>query len=368
MKPKIRLDVTHGSGYIEPTGFQSLSAAIRRLLRRWATALKTLKHVLLQSTVNTHSYKRGMMQNATPRFPRGLYPHCFLLALIFLALPAIVPQAEPIRPEDFDSDRISLSGDGWTARKHLVHDNNGGERCYVELSVEGTVLHDLPASPSMDWPLEEQNWTRFHLFETPTGTPDVLAIVWFAGGAHGPLHLYLVGLGGEYPLLFTSSDATFGYLDDLDGDGMPEAVLYASAFEYFYRSAVTFNHAESPFPLLVAAYDPSQNRYTWSNERFPGVLVQKEAATEKRFRTRWPGEEKIPVSVAVDQHSNSARAYRVLMSWAVDACYRAGPQAGEAIIDVHTDPALAVFSKHALTETLRRDTLYSSIDFNPVSN
>ena len=209
------------------------------------------------------------MRNTTPWVLRGAYPFFIFLVLIALVFPVQSVQADPVRLEDFDSKRISLSGDGWTARKHVVHDDNAGERCYVEIAANGSVLHDLPASPSMDWPLEEQNWTRLHLFETPAGTPNVLAIVWFAGGAHGPVGLYLVGLGGEYPLLFTSSNSTFGYLDDLDGDGMPEAVLYASAFEYFSRSAVTFNHAESPFPLLVAAYDPSQEQYTWSNGRFP---------------------------------------------------------------------------------------------------
>ncbi|MCF6285694.1 MAG: hypothetical protein L3K26_10940 [Candidatus Hydrogenedentes bacterium] len=289
------------------------------------------------------------------------------LALIVFAIAGFTVRADPIRAEDFDGKSVTLSGEGWKVSKHLVKDNRGNESCFVRVEAGGTTVHDLAASPNTGWELEDQDWTRLHIFRTPMDRPNMLAILWFSGGAHGPVNLRVVELEGDFPVIFDSKGTNFDYLEDLDGDGMPEAIFRSLAFDYFFRSAVGFSHADSPFPLLVGTYDPSRRRYAWANHLFPDVLAQKATASEKRFLEHWPEEDKIPVGIAIDQQSKGASAYRALMCWAVDACYAKGQAAADAIIDAHTDPILAVFAKHALIMTLRNDANYSFMKNNPVT-
>lgn len=288
------------------------------------------------------------------------------LSLIAFTIANYAVRAEPIRPEEFDGKSVTLSGQGWEAIKHLETDEYGNEDCYVRIVSNGKTIHDLKTSPKMGQTLEDQDWTRFHIFKVAKGHPDCLAINWFSGGAHGPVNLQIVELSGDFPIVFDSNGTNFAYLEDLDEDGMPEAVHHSSAFEYFYRSAIHFAYVDSPLPLLIAAYDPSRKRYAWANNLFPELLSREEAASKQRFLDRWPGDQQIPADIAIEQYSKKADAYRALMCWAVDALYGRGQAAAEAIIDEHTDPILAVFAKHALIMTVREDSNYSSMENNPV--
>lgn len=289
------------------------------------------------------------------------------LSLTVLMLMSSTVQAKQIRSEDFDGKSVTLSGDGWSVTKHLVKDAYGNENCYVRIEAGGKTVHDLAASPNTGWALEDQDWTRFHIFETPNGLPDLLAIVWFAGGAHGPVNLRIVALEGDYPIIFDYTGVNFDYLEDLEGDGMPEAILHSFAFEYFYSSAIEFDLADSPFPLLVATFDPSRKRYAWANNLFPDVLAQKADESRKQLLELWAEDKRIPVDIAVNQQSKDASAYRALMRWAVNTCYAQGQSAAEAIIEAHTDPVLAVFTKRAFSMTLRDDTNYTFMQNNPVT-
>jgi len=296
---------------------------------------------------------------------RGIF-RLVMSVLITFAIAGITVRAEPIRSEDFDGESVMLSGEEWEVSKHLKKDAYGNENCFVRIMSDGKTVHDLQASPNTGRTLNDQDWTRFHRIKVSEGRPDLLAISWFTGGAHGPVNLRIVELGGEFPIIFDSNGTDFDYLEDLDGDGMPEAVTHSLAFDYFYQSAVHFSHADSPFPLLIATFDPDQKRFRWANNLFPEVLTQKEAASKQRFLDQWPEAKKIPVDIAVDQQSKTAYAYRALMCWAVDALYAKGQAAAQAIIDEHTDPRLAVFAKHAMITTLRDDSNYSRMENNPV--
>ena len=290
-----------------------------------------------------------------------------VLLVLYCILVIYTTNAAPIRWEDFDGKSVALSGKGWTVAKHLEKDDHGNETCFVRIEAAGKTIHDVAASPNTGWTLEEQDWTRFYIYNTPDGLPDLLAIVWFSGGAHGPVNLRIVALGGEFPMVFNFDRARFSYLEDLNGDGMPEAILNAEAFDGFYRSAINFSHVDSPFPLLVSTYDASRKRYMWANELFPEVLEAKETASKERFLKDWPSGDKIPVDIALDQYAKAADAYRKLMCWAADACYARGQAAAVEIIEAHADPILAVFAKHAFITTLWDAPNFNFMKNNPIS-
>lgn len=289
------------------------------------------------------------------------------VALAIFIISCSTVRADPMRAEDFDGKSVTLSGEGWSATKHLETDDYGNENCYVRIEAGGETVHNIATSPNTGWALEDQDWTRLHVLKTPGGLPDLLAIVWFAGGAHGPVSLRLVALEGSYPIVFDYTGVTFGYLEDLDGDGMPEAVLHSLSFEYFYQSAVSFSRADSPFPLLVATYDPSRKQYAWANNLFAGVLAQEVDKSRERFLKQWPEDKKISADIALNQQSREAFAYRAMMCWAVNTCYARGESAAVSIIDAHTDPVLAVFARHALRMALRKDANYSFMMNNPIA-
>ena len=280
-------------------------------------------------------------------------------AYVFLISLPLSACAEQVETKDFDQDSMAISGDGWEATKYLKKKKRH-DSYFVRFEADSEVIHDLRCGPASN-----AQWTKLHVFKTPEDIPDLLAILYYTGGAHGPDCLRLIQLDNSYPLVFDSGENRFKYIKDLDGDGVPEIAIISLAFDGFNDSAISIGHADSPFPLLIATYDKSRGRYVWANPLFSDVLNEWAARDREPFLKEWSDGKKIPVNIAVEQEK-WREDYCELMRWAVDVCYAEGQEAADALIDEYTDPALAVFTKHAFHRTLRHDANYRSMVQNPL--
>ncbi|MBI5095128.1 MAG: hypothetical protein HZB26_22170 [Candidatus Hydrogenedentes bacterium] len=269
--------------------------------------------------------------------------------------------------DDFDAKSMEFTGNVWKLTKYVKTDpKSGGDYCFVRFEADGKVLHDFRCGPVKNSANADMDWTRVYQFKAEGKWPSLLAVLWYEGGAHSAHVLRLIKLADSYPVIFDTNETSFRYFEDLDNDGMAEIVVDSFAFDYFYESAIHFSHADSPYGTLVAKYTDRWTRYMWANNLFPDLLRVREDEGKEDFLRKWPGGEKIPVSIATEQYSDAAYAYRALVRWAVHAAYAEGEQKADAIIEQYTDPVLAVFAKHEFKLTLRGDQNYSNMLNNPV--
>ncbi|HEX72542.1 MAG TPA: hypothetical protein ENN65_04440 [Candidatus Hydrogenedentes bacterium] len=285
-----------------------------------------------------------------------------IVAIPFLMLPGTLLAGElPITIHHFDLKNHEIGGQDWSVIKYPREREGQTEWC-ARFEVHGTVLHDFCGGTA------NPDWVGFLIWGMEPEKQDYLMILWTAGGAHSPNELRIIALRDDFPLVYSSDGASFDCLKDLDGDGHPEIIAYSLSFMGFYHSAIMFSMADSPAPQLIATYDKTRGRFMWANSVFPEA--QKDWLEIKRnaFLEAWPEEdETISVNIAVTQHSKEADAYRLLMRWAVGACYVFGEKAACSIIEKYTDPVLAVFAKHSLQQTLFSDRNYQLMVNNPVA-
>ncbi len=286
---------------------------------------------------------------------------------VFTVSPTLA-NATRIGLDDFDTKTKEFAGEDWKLTRYVKQDGDSGlASCFVRFEAGGEVLHDFRCSPVRESSSGQLDWTSVYHYTTPDDIPDLMAVLWYEGGAHSAYKLRVISLADGFPMVFDSNGTSFGYMEDLDGDGMPEIVAASFAFDYFYASAIMFSHVDSTYGTLIATYTKATKKFMWANSLFPDVLQIRKEESKEAFLNEWPNTEKIPITIAVEQRSSAAAAYRAMIRWAIHTAYADGEAESLAIIDQYTDPALAVFAKHAFHLTLRNDPNYTFMLDNPVA-
>lgn len=147
----------------------------------------------------------------------------------------------------------------------------GEERVYCEEIPGKAWAVSVPLDHRQTW--EEADGVRPRDI-TGDGIPDLVVMLW-TGGAHGWWGFWVFSLGPELRKVaqFEPTDNGMQF-DDLDGDGVFEALVLEDTFDYWHAP-----HSESPVPIVVL-------RFTEGSYHFAPDLMRKAAPSREDFENR----------------------------------------------------------------------------------
>jgi hypothetical protein len=207
---------------------------------------------------------------------------------------------------------------------------------------------------------ERDDWLRFHLWKgrgrDAERIPDLLAVLRYAGGAHGREHLDIVDVeNGMKVLLSTDDYFNFQRLEDIDENGWPEVVGFSRRFD----PVLELSGTQSPSPTLILAYDPATKTYLCQNHRFPDELD----SSVDRFRNAF--ELNQPVGAKVPYDPDNPKVHRTqfapLVRWVVELCFTGREGEAWAILNDNATKEASALAKTRIADILLTDRYYQEM-------
>ncbi len=203
---------------------------------------------------------------------------------------------------------------------------------------------------------EREDWMRFMLWPVEAPDPDLLFVLRYAGGAHGPDALDVISLKVNFRSLFHSvGEFNFNLVKDLDNDGWPEIVGVSRHYAYLFD----LPWEQSPFPTVVFSYRADAKKYMCQNHRFTSVLSEK----ADRYRKAFESSPATKDTYKYDRwNEESRRALSSLVAWTLEMCYMGQSNAAWAYLREFTTPETYNLVHPMITEKLATEPYYQELE------
>ena len=243
------------------------------------------------------------------------------IALLIVAGWMLLPAGGNIAPWHFIKDQRELTGENWRLVKYPAKNQEylvESDVWAARLEVDGKVIrHFNNGQGERDYRVRSrkggEDSVQFFLWPPDDEPKRFLMVSCRDGGAHGPWRLDILDMSNGFRTMLCTQHPkyiNFGVshigLEDLDSDGIPEVFGYSTLFDCF-DFPVHFCHADSPFPLIILAYDPQTQRYQCATQRFPERTGHRLEHYRKRFLSyyekEWPGQ---PIAAKITANTSTS--------------------------------------------------------------